>query len=511
MNDWTSGYVADIDYTYGYYQELNPARANLPLLSKGIKSPKIHNACELGFGQGLSANIHAAASPINWYGTDFNPAQAGFAQELAMVSGAGAQLFDEAFADFSARTDLPDFDFIGLHGIWSWISDDNRRVIVDFVRRKLKVGGILYISYNTLPGWAAFAPMRYLMTQHAQIIGSQGQGIVSRIDGAMEFAEQLLKTEPLFTSNNPMVAKRLEDISAKSRHYLAHEYFNEDWNPMHVSQMAQWLQPAKLDYACSANFIDHNDAINLTDTQSQLLNNISNVMLRESTKDFMVNEHFRRDYWVKGTRKLSPLEQTEAIQQQKLLLIAPRESISLKVKGARGEANMNDAIYNPILDLLENLEVTSIGELQNQLEAKKISLPLITEAVMILSALGAVAVVQDEAGLAGITQQTDKLNDHLIHKARSGSEISHLASPITSSGIPTNRFQQLFVGAMKQGKKAPDEIAQWVWAILKRQDQRLLVEGKALETDEANIAELTKQATEFIEKQLPILKVLKVF
>ena len=190
------------------------------------------------------------------------------------------------------------------------------------MRRKLKVGGILYISYNTLPGWAAFAPMRYLMTQHAQIIGSQGQGIVSRIDGAREFAEQLLKTAPLFISNNPMVAKRLEDISAKSRHYLAPEYFNEDWHPMHVSQMAQWLQPAKLDYACSANFIDHSDAINLTYTQSQLLNNISNVMLRESTRDFMVNEHFRRDYWVKRTRKLSPLEQTEAIQQQKLLMMA---------------------------------------------------------------------------------------------------------------------------------------------------------------------------------------------
>jgi len=44
---------------------------------------------------------------------------------------------------------LPDFDYIGLHGIWSWISDENRQVIVDFIRKKLKVGGVLYISYNT--------------------------------------------------------------------------------------------------------------------------------------------------------------------------------------------------------------------------------------------------------------------------------------------------------------------------------------------------------------------------
>ena len=101
-----------------------------------------------------------------WWGTDFNPAQAGFAQELAVASGAGARLFDESFAEFCHRADLPDFDYIGLHGIWSWISDPNRAVIVDFVRRKLKVGGVLYMSYNTYPGWAPMLPLQHLSLIH---------------------------------------------------------------------------------------------------------------------------------------------------------------------------------------------------------------------------------------------------------------------------------------------------------------------------------------------------------
>ena len=144
MSDWTAGYVADIGYTYGYYTELNPLRARLAFLNSGLACPNFGTACELGFGQGLSANLHAAASATQWYGTDFNPAQAGFAQELASAAGTSARLFDEAFADFCARPDLPDFDTIGLHGIWSWISDANRAVIVDFVRRKLKVGGVVF-------------------------------------------------------------------------------------------------------------------------------------------------------------------------------------------------------------------------------------------------------------------------------------------------------------------------------------------------------------------------------
>ena len=122
MSDWTAGYVADIGYTYGYYGELNPLRARLAFLHAGLALPSAGAACELGFGQGLSANFHAAGSTVRWNGTDFNPSQAAFAKELAAVSGAGAQLFDDAFADFAQRPDLPDFDFIGLHGIWSWIS-----------------------------------------------------------------------------------------------------------------------------------------------------------------------------------------------------------------------------------------------------------------------------------------------------------------------------------------------------------------------------------------------------
>ena len=44
MSDWTAGYVAEIDYTYGYYTELNPQRIELALIEKGIRPPKIENA-----------------------------------------------------------------------------------------------------------------------------------------------------------------------------------------------------------------------------------------------------------------------------------------------------------------------------------------------------------------------------------------------------------------------------------------------------------------------------------
>ena len=110
------------------------------------------------------------------------------------------------------RADLPDFDFIAMHGIWSWTSKKNRATILDFVRRKLKVGGVLYLSYNTLPGWAAFAPMRHLLKRHHEVMCSPGSGIISCVDSSIAFAEQLLATRPAYAVANPQVPERIRKI-----------------------------------------------------------------------------------------------------------------------------------------------------------------------------------------------------------------------------------------------------------------------------------------------------------
>lgn len=510
MSTWNAGYVSDIGYTFGYYSELNPLRVKLAFVNKGLVCPQFGTACELGFGQGMSANLHAAASVIEWHGTDFNPAQASFARELAAVSGSGAKLYDEAFADFASRPDLPDFDYIGLHGIWSWISDENRSIIVEFIKRKLKVGGVLYISYNTLPGWAAFAPMRHLMTEHAEVIGSEGRGIVSRIDDAIGFADRLLATNPSFARANPQVGDRVKKLKDQNRHYLAHEYFNKDWHPMHFATMAEWLEPAKLNFACSAHYLDHIDGINLSQDQQKFLSEVPDAMFRESVRDFVVNQQFRRDYWVKGARRLAPLEQAEAMREQKLILISHRPDVSLKVTGSLGEADMSPTVYGPILDQLADHKPKTLGQLEQLLKDQGVNFGQIMEAAVILAGANLVQAVQDDAVISKAKKHTDKINQHILNKARSGGDIGYLASPVTGGGILLSRFFQLFLLAQAGGKKQPSEWAEYAWKLLSMQGQKILKEGSPLESDEDNIAELNTQAEGFNKKIIPILKALQI-
>jgi hypothetical protein len=510
MSDWTSGYVADISYTYGYYNELAPNRATLAFLHAGYEPPSSGVHCELGFGQGLSVNIHAAASGSIWHANDFNPSQAAFAQSLASASGANAHLTDEAFVDFCNRSDLPDFDSVGLHGIWSWISDENRTVIVDFIRRKLKVGGALYISYNTQPGWAAFAPMRNLMTEHASVMGSSGKGVVSRVDGALKFAQKLLDTNPLFAKANPSVVERLKKVASQDRHYLAHEYFNKDWHPLHFATMIKWLSPAKVDFACSANFYDHVSAVNLSAEQQAMLNEITDPTFKESVRDFMVNQQFRKDYWVKGPRKLSSNEQAELLKEHKLVLVSERENISLTISGSLGEASLSEAVYLPILDLMSDHKARSLQEITAKVQVKSIGFAQVVQATMVLVGAGHMASAQSEEQIAKAKQTSSKLNKALMEKSRFSAEISFLASPLTGGGIALNRFQQLFLLSMSQGKQQPEDWAKEVWSVLSSQNQRLLKEGKTLDSAEDNMKELTRQAKEFADKRLSVLKALEV-
>src|ERR1700761_405065 len=210
MNDWRDGYIDEIAYTYGYCDELNPLRLKLALLNAGLAFPTVQTACELGFGYGVSVNIHAAGSATRWYGTDFNSSHADFAHELATRAESQAFLLAERFSEFCARDDLPDFDFIGMHGIWSWISDENRALIVDFLSRRLKPGGVLYLSYNTQPGWTAMLPVRELMNQHFQAnTAVQGElGMHERIEAAVRFAQDVFATQPGYAIVNPYLAER---------------------------------------------------------------------------------------------------------------------------------------------------------------------------------------------------------------------------------------------------------------------------------------------------------------
>ncbi len=512
--DWTSGYVAEIDYTHGYYRELAPGLIDLALLLSGHAPPdrSATRYLELGYGQGLSANIHAAAVAGEFWGADFNPAHAANAQSLAHNAGSNGRFFDDSFAEMAAREDLPGFDYIVLHGVWSWVSDDNRRAIVEIIRRHLKVGGAVYMSYNTLPGWAVAMPLRHMMTLHAETVGSDAQGVVGRIDGSIAFGTKLAEVEARYFAANPTAKGRLDAIAGQNRNYVAHEYFNRDWAPMYFSDAHEWLSDAKLAYACPAALLDQMDAFNLTAGQQEVLNGIPYSVLRETIRDYLLNQQFRRDVYIRGARRLAPLERQERLYNQRIALTVAAEDMTFEADAGLGKVNLKTDIYQPIVDELaaDGGRPKTIGELAERPKLAALPPGALVEATAVLVGSGRAHTAQSEAEIEIAEPRCRRLNAALIERARVGGDVTTLASPVLGGGVTVGRFEQMFLGALSRGLLRPAEWAADVWGTLAKQNQAIIKDGEILQGADKNLEELRSQAKVFHDKRLALLQRLKI-
>lgn len=506
MSDWSYGYVTDIPYTFGYYTELNPLRSKFLLLCEGCVPPKFNTACELAFGQGMSINFHATASDTEWYGTDFHPSHAAFAANVAQVAGNNAHIYDQSFEELLARDDLPDFDFIGMHGTWSWISDENRRIVRDFIRKKLKVGGVLYISYNTFPGFAPFVPVRELMLEWQNSLGRVGDGVANNVQGSLDFLKKLSEAKPRYFEANPELKMRVERLQEQNRNYLAHEYFNRDWAPMSFATMQEWLGEAKLNYVCSASHADHCPAVSFTQEQIKLIEEIRDPVFRESVKDFCSATQFRRDYYIRGKRSISRDEQLRELQSLKFILAKPAQSFDYKARGSVGEVTLKESIYKPLVHLFSDLKVHDFDEVKKYAEDNGYSLQIAIECLLILSSTGMIETVQEATG--AIKKRCKRLNEWILNRATTSDSLNYLASPLTGGAANIDRTRMLLILARKTWPDSQkyELWAKFAWEILEANNQKLIKEGKVLESPEENLEELKRFAKEMSDGSLEILE-----
>lgn len=508
MSSWTSGYTSDVTYTAGYYRELAPALLELAALSKGaLLTPAAHPyaMCELGCGRGLTVNVLAAANPhAQFYANDFNPAHVAEARGLAAAGGARNVHFSEAgFADYINEPGLPTFDIIVLHGILSWVSRENREHIVAFVKRHLKPGGLVYVSYNCLPGWAAMSPLRHLMAQYG---GSLATGSIGKLNKALDFVNKVKDANARYFTANPSVVERLDRLKGQNRNYLVHEYLNEEWSLFYHSEVVELFEEAKTTFLGSSNLLDHVDALNLTEAQKGVMDGIDSAPVRETVRDFFGNSQFRRDLFVKGATPGSVLESRERWLETRYVLSTMRSAVPMKVTAVLGEASLHEDVYKPLLDALAAGPKT-LREMVKAPGIAALGWARMTQAMVVLVGGGHVQPCLDEKGDAKRRESTRRFNRALMERARDSVEYQALASPLTGGGIFLERFEQLYLLARQS--KAPD-VPAFVWQILNSIGQRLLRDGQPIESPEDNLKELAERHAAFVEKRLPVLEQLGV-
>ena len=511
---WNEGYFTEGTYTYGYYRELSPAWQRFCLLVNGYEIPEpgpdaVH--CELGFGQGVSVNIHAAATRGRYIGTDFNPSHALHANLLCNAAGSNASLWDLSFEEMLEKKDMPQFDSIGMHGVWTWISQDNQRRIVEFIRRYLKPGGVFYNSYNCFPGWAHNHPIRELLTM-PDIYARSGNNAAERITNALAFAEKAVNANPQYAEKNQSLIDTLQKLKKQNPSYLAHEYLNRDWNVMYFTEVAEMLKEAKLDYACTATLLDAVDNVenmNMPAEALAFLNGISHPLLREEMRDYYINRQFRKDLYVKGGRRLTEQQRIRSLLATKYVLIASGLD-KLECSGYYKKIDFKPELVNLIYGWLQ-ADRSKPRDFIAFCDVHPDFPPLaLCNLLIIMAELNIIAPCQPEEAALAAAPVCRRLNTYLCQRALRREEISALASPFTGYGIGPGRIPQMFLHFLWEGKKE-SALPKEVWNVLHSQNEYLIKDGKTLETEKENMAELKQQAKDFTEKMLPMLKALGIF
>lgn len=501
--NWSNGYVADLTYSHGYYHELSPPFIRFFLLLNGYANAgdgSPYHYCELGYGQGVSANLHAAANPRGrFWGTDFQPDHALFAQQLAAQAGLEADWMALGFEQLLDE-DLPAFDFITLHGVWSWIHAAGHHAVVEFIRRKLKVGGVVYLSYNVMPGWSAEKPLRDLLWMHSEQAGAAGASTATRIRGALAFAERLRRAKAGYFEHNSKASQMLDDMQRDDVHVVAHEYFNRSWHLSYFADVAASLEAAGMSFACSLHRSDLLGETMQRNRQGELSGLGLSPALQQTTHDFLLNRRFRRDVFVRGASRLPPGLRDERVKEVALVLMRPAAAIGSTVQTPYGTVTLDATLTRRLAAALEAAQgPRAIGQLIEEADLVSAKLERVIETIAALVAQGhACPVFADDARHAH-EGRARAMNRAIATRARFDNSLRYLASPVTGQGHEASRSDRLFLDAWEQGARSAAELAAAVQPY-----RAVLADDLAAPAGAHDLSALESRAAEFMDAVVPL-------
>lgn len=197
--------------------------------------------------------------------------------------------------------DTGTFDYIIVHGVFSWVPREVQDKILEVCGTNLAPDGVVYLSYNTLPGWHTRGVVRDLMTYHSHQFHDP-RDKVGQAKALLEFVVRALEGQQ--TSYANLLREELKLVQQVSDWYLFHDHLEDENQPMYFHEFVARASAYGLRYLGEAEA--HTMAPRTFPPAVQdVLQRISPDILRlEQYMDFLRNRMFRQTLLCHGS--LSP-------------------------------------------------------------------------------------------------------------------------------------------------------------------------------------------------------------
>jgi methyltransferase-like protein/2-polyprenyl-3-methyl-5-hydroxy-6-metoxy-1,4-benzoquinol methylase len=202
------------------------------------------------------------------------------------------------------------FDYIICHGVFSWVPNEVQEKILDISKNNLTSEGIVFISYNTLPGWNMARSAREMMLYHSKNFS----GLKEQIDQAksiLAFTKQATEGRKDYYSQ--MLDKEISLMQGLGDTYLRHEYLADCNFAFYFYEFMQKAKEHGLQYLADS----HIHAMylgNYPEKVANKLNAIGDIVRTEQYMDFITNRRFRSSLLCHATKKLNRNLEQEAFK-----------------------------------------------------------------------------------------------------------------------------------------------------------------------------------------------------
>lgn len=388
----------DLMYESGAFPQtaINNLEARARLM--GLQPAPAANAKVLELGCSMGGNIITQAlyyPDAEFVGIDLSGRQV--AQGNAIIEKMGLKNVRLEEKDIlTVDESFGKFDYIIVHGIWSWVPDAVKDKIFSICRNNLTEHGIAYISYNVYPGWKRQEQLHEIMYFAGRDVLEEPLEARTRkgLDALKALAE-ILENDKGLGGGGKLPA--MQKILNHNFYYIAHEYMEAFNDPIYVNGFIEWANRHRLAYIGDTDLHASFVSWMAEHTRERILALAGgDYIAKEFYSDILSDRQFRRSL-------LCREEVGDTVRRDESVTVEVIESLNFRP--ARGETinfDENDTLLSGIRDVMKTGEAFKTEDVAENLARRFPGLEFdrmkINSQLLLQTILGRFSVSSDNAG-----------------------------------------------------------------------------------------------------------------
>ena len=459
------GHVDDSVFPSNYVKGLQPALLSFVAATAGFPPPEPDSSfayLELGCGSGATLNVLAAANPdCRFFGVDFNASAIAMARSDAHQNAVTNVTYIVSPFEELSLGDLPEFDYIVIHGTYSFLAPSALESVHDIVDRKLRDGGLFYVNYLCAPKRASVDPIPVLIREITRGIEGTKE---ERVEKGMEVLKDLCGADNGYFANTPLADRavardwrRIRDGMPNFLKHFAERVLSEYQRSNYFHEVQTTFNQIGLRFAGSNSTLRNDPALCIPADLQAVYHAQESPTVRELIKDYLLNEEHRSDVFIRADDTNESAARDYVRKNVFVFSMAQgaaiRKNWMTDFKNWRTRHEPNSA-SDLILECID-LNVSAFREIEERATDRDVQYEALVQALNLLMDRSDFYLCRKALQLGGWTiQLTSSASDALKRSAAHESGIASgarmvLASPVLGAGLVLGDRRTLLLNPAK--------------------------------------------------------------